>query len=98
VPPVDNTPPDICTTDDQYGVAMKLTDGLSTICYRVTTAYFAAVAFAPEQPETDSESVDAASPESLADTGADISMLAIWMLVLLGLAITSLSLARRKDS
>jgi hypothetical protein len=95
---VDTTPPTTCTTDDEYGVAMKLTDGLSTICYRVTTAYFTQLAFAPAEPETESESVDAASPESLADTGADISMLAIWMMVLLGLAITSLSLARRKDS
>ncbi len=77
---------------------MKLTDGLSTICYRVTTTYFTQLAFAPQEPETENEEVDAASPESLADTGADISMLAIWMMVLLGLAITSLSLARRKDS
>ncbi len=97
VPPVDNTPPDICTTDDQYGVAMKLTDGLSTICYRVTTAYFAAVAFAPQAVAIDTESA-AAEPESLADTGADLSLLAIWMMVLLALAIAGLGLARRKDS
>ncbi len=97
MPPVDNTPPDICTTDDQYGVAMKLTDGLSTICYRVTTAYFAAVAFAPQAAAIDTESA-AAEPESLADTGADLSLLAIWMMVLLGLAIAGLGLARRKDS
>jgi LPXTG-motif cell wall-anchored protein len=80
---------------------MKLTDGLSTVCYRVTSAYFFQLAFAPELPETEYDSVgtvDAATPESLADTGADISMLAIWMMVLIGLAIASLSLARRKDS
>ncbi len=95
VAPIDTTPPTICTTDDEYGVAMKLTDGLSTICYRVTTTYFAQLAFAPQ--ETPSESA-AAAPNSLADTGANLSMLAVWMMVLIGLAIAGLSLARRRDS
>jgi hypothetical protein len=97
VPPVDTTPPTICSTDDEYGVAMKLTDGLNTLCYRVTTAYFAQLAFAPEVVDEATESA-AAEPESLADTGANLSLLAVWMMVLIGLAIASLSVARRRDS
>jgi Na+/proline symporter len=76
---------------------MKLTDGLNTICYRVTTAYFAQLAFAPEVVDEATESA-AAEPESLADTGANLSLLAVWMMVLIGLAIASLSVARRRDS
>lgn len=74
---------------------MKLTDGLSTLCYRVTTAYFSQVAFAPAVVVSESS---AAKPESLADTGADIRNLGILMMALIGLAIASLSLARRRDS
>ncbi len=98
VAPVDTTPPTTCTPDADYGVAMKLTDGLSTVCYRVTSAYFFQLAYAPEVLEAEGEVVDAASPESLADTGADLSTLAIWMMALIGIAIASLSLARRRDS
>ncbi len=95
---MDTTPPTTCTPDADYGVAMKLTDGLSTVCYRVTSAYFFQLAYAPEVLEAEGEVVDAASPESLADTGADLSTLAIWMMALIGIAIASLSLARRRDS
>jgi hypothetical protein len=81
---------------------VKVTDGLSTICFRVTSTYFYQVAYAPQQnSEYDSESSSPAaesSAPSLADTGANLSQLGIWMMVLIGAAVMSLVFARRRDS
>jgi hypothetical protein len=102
LPPVDPNPPTTCTTDANYGVAFKVTDGLSTICYRVTSTYFYQVAYASQpNSENDSESSSTAaesSAPSLADTGTNLSQLGIWMMVLIGAAVMSLVFARRRDS
>jgi hypothetical protein len=79
-----------------------VTDGLSTICYRVTSTYFYQVAYASQpNSENDSESSSTAaesSAPSLADTGTNLSQLGIWMMVLIGAAVMSLVFARRRDS
>lgn len=102
LPPVDTAPPTICSTDENYGVAMKVTDGLSTICYRVTSTFFYKLAFEP-QLISDSESASSspsaeASAPSLADTGSNLSTLALWMMLLIGASMVSLVFARRRDS
>lgn len=102
LPPVDPNPPTTCATDANYGVAFKVSDGLSTVCYRVTSTYFYKLAYEPREiAEYDSQTSSAAaesSEPSLADTGINLSQLGLWMMLLFGAAVMSLVFARRRDS
>ena len=44
LPVYDATPPTTCEASAEYGVAFKLTNGLKTSCYRMTTSSFLAIA------------------------------------------------------
>lgn len=91
--PIDLTPPVTCEADEQYGVAMKVTNGLSTLCYRVTSAYFFQLATAPRVEE---DAVFGSTGE-LADTGYDSGWLSILAMLLTGMGIAALVVARRRD-
>ena len=81
-----------------FGVALKVSNGLSTTCLRVTSAYFNSIAFAPRELPQDGTIVtqDQESEEVLADTGADTNTLVLWALMLFGAGMVFTFLARRR--
>jgi LPXTG-motif cell wall-anchored protein len=72
---------------------MKVTNGLSTLCYRVTSTYFFQLATAPRVEE---EVVFGTTGE-LADTGYDSGWLSILAMLLTGMGVGALVVARRRD-
>lgn len=106
VPAVDPAPPAECVPSATYGVAMKLTDGLSTICYRVTSAAFFRYATNPLLSSQGGQEVESPAPtvstevsqgQELADTGFDTSWLVLLAMLLAGTGVLSLSVARKRD-
>jgi LPXTG-motif cell wall-anchored protein len=91
--PVDLNPPVSCEADQKYGVALKVTNGLSTLCYRVTSAYFFQLATAPRVSEEQVFETEG----QLADTGYDSGWLTLLAMLLTGLGIGALVVARRRD-
>ena len=77
-------------------MAMKLTNGLSTTCYRVTTESFLAIAglggFEIDEPLADLEG----DLDELADTGFDQSHWLVIALLLLAMGATLVVYARRR--
>jgi hypothetical protein len=80
---------------------MKVSNGLSTTCVRITASYFNLLAFAPrefiESEETSQEGEAAGDTEDLlADTGAETTDLLLWALMLFGAGLIFSLLARRR--
>ena len=97
-PTIDLSSPSICEPNEVFSVALKVTNGLSTTCLRVTSVFFSSIAFAPRE---NLEQNDVASPqepgdEVLADTGANTSDLLLWALMLFGAGLGFTFLARRR--
>ena len=97
-PTIDLSSPTQCEPNFIFSVALKVSNGLSTTCLRVTSAYFNALAFAPrELPETDQVvTQEDQTDEVLADTGAETSALVLWALMLFGAGLVFTFLARRR--
>ena len=78
---------------------MKVSNGLSTTCLRITSAYFTLLAFEPReliQPEDSLIAPEGAAEDSLADTGAETVDLLLWALMLFGAGLGFSLLARRR--
>lgn len=76
---------------------MKVSNGLSTTCVRVTSAYFNSLAFAPRELPADGTVVTQDEDEEvLADTGAETTTLVLWALMLFGAGMVFTFLARRR--
>lgn len=82
---------------------MKVSNGLSTTCVRITASYFNLLAFAPrefiESEETFTTQEGAAQEDTedvLADTGAETTDLLLWALMLFGAGLVFSLLARRR--
>lgn len=82
---------------------MKVSNGLSTTCVRITASYFNLLAFAPrefiESEETFTTQEGASEEEAdevLADTGAETTDLLLWALMLFGAGLVLSFLARRR--
>lgn len=97
VPTIDLTAPEICEPSAVFSVAMKVSNGLSTTCIRVTSAYFNSLAFAPRELPEEKTVVALEGEEVLADTGAETSTLVLWALMLFGAGMVFTFLARRRD-
>ena len=102
-PGVDPTSPSTCQPNEDFGVALLLTNGTSSTCFRVTDDYFMSFAypslFSVDLDATDGETDGAAgsgSGNGLADTGFDNAMLVLWAMVLAGAGILFLVVARRR--
>jgi len=91
--PIDPNPPAICEADESYGVALKVSNGLSTLCYRVTTTYFYSLATAPREEEVEP---DVGIEGELADTGFDFGWLTLLAISLTGTGLVSMVAARRR--
>jgi hypothetical protein len=92
--PIDPNPPTTCEADSNYGVAFKVSNGLSTLCYRVTSAYFFELATAPREEAL----VDVlGSEDELAATGFETGWLTLLAMLLTGTGIISLVVARKRD-
>jgi LPXTG-motif cell wall-anchored protein len=86
-------------------VALTLTNGTSTLCYKTTSLALFNVAFAPFQQEEedlfgdeDSEEANAggSGPTSLADTGFDSGLLAVLAMLMAGAGFFVVRRTRRR--
>ena len=96
LPTIDLTSPTQCEPTVEFGVALKVSNGLSTTCLRVTSAYFSALAFTPRELPEEGTVVTQEQEDVLADTGADTNTLVLWALLLFGAGMVFTFLARRR--
>ena len=106
VPPVDPAPPSICQPSADYGVAMVISNGAATSCYRVTETYFRTFAFpslfqvvVDATPTESPAALPAPGPDAeevLADTGLDSALLMLLAMLLAGSGAMFLVAARRR--
>lgn len=97
-PVFDPAPPTACEPSAEYGVAMKLTNGLSTSCFRMTTESFVGISsfggfgfLVDEEPASATGELD-----ELADTGFESSHWLVVALLLMALGSTLVVYARRR--
>ena len=76
---------------------MRVSNGLSTTCVRVTTAYFSFLAFSPRPLPEEETVVALEKEETLADTGAETTDLLLWALMLFGAGMVFTFIARRRE-
>jgi len=93
----DYSSPEECVPSLSFSVALKVSNGMSTTCLRVTGSYFNLLAFAPREPiESEDSLLVPEGEEVLADTGAKTGDLLLWALMLFGAGMVFTFLARRR--
>ena len=93
----DYSSPEECVPSLAFSVALKVSNGMSTTCLRVTGSYFNLLAFAPREPiESEDTLLVPEGEEVLADTGAKTGDLLLWALMLFGAGMVFTFLARRR--
>lgn len=97
VVPFDANPPAVCAPSAEYGVAMKLTNGRDTVCYRVTSSYFFSLAY-PQDEQDPIEDTDVYAGPVLAATGFNNWGLVVLIILMLGAGMALLGVSRRNES
>lgn len=95
-PDFDPNPPTICSPNDEYDVAMKLSNGKSTLCYRVTSESLMEIAAFGGLTLADG-AVVATNDEELAATGFTGFHWLFVSMLLMSLGAFSVLYARRRD-